>query len=80
MTVPEQVFEIVASILRVPPASIDASSSPDTLPEWDSLRHLQIVLALEEAFSLQLSVDEIEAMHSVRVIAAIVQERAGQAS
>ena len=80
MTVPDQVVEIVASILRVPPASIDASTSPDTLPVWDSLRHLQIVLALEEAFGLQLSADEIEAMHSVRVIAAIIQERAGQNS
>ena len=69
----ERVYDIVSSMLRVPRASLGPDSSPDTLPQWDSLRHLQIVLALEEALGLHLTVEEIEAMQSMRVIIAIVE-------
>ena len=71
-----RVYDIVSSMLRVPRASLGPDSSPDTIPEWDSLRHLQIVLALEEALGLHLTVEEIEAMQSVRVILAIVASHA----
>ena len=72
----ERVYDIVSSMLRVPRESLGPDSSPDSLPQWDSLRHLQIVLALEEALGLHLTVEEIEAMQSVRVILAIVESHA----
>jgi acyl carrier protein len=75
VTTTERVCDVVSSILRVPAESLDDRSSPDTLSSWDSLRHLQVVLALEEAFGVQFTVEEIEAMHSVGVITAIVESR-----
>ena len=69
----ERVYEIVASMLRVTRESLSPDSSPDTLPQWDSLRHLQIVLALEEALGIHLTVEEIEAMQRMAVIVAIVE-------
>jgi acyl carrier protein len=69
----ERIYDVVASVLRVPRESLNDASSPDTIAEWDSLRHLQIVLALEEALGIQLTVEEIEAMQSVGVIQAIVE-------
>jgi acyl carrier protein len=69
----ERVYEIVASMLRVPRESLNPDSSPDTVPQWDSLRHLQIVLALEEALGIHLTVEEIEAMQTMGVIVAIVE-------
>jgi acyl carrier protein len=74
----ERVYQIVAAILRMPEESLDAASSPDTIPNWDSLRHLQLVLALEEAFGIRLTSEEIEAMHSVGVILAIVEMHAAK--
>ncbi len=72
MKKPERVYEVLSSILRVPLGELDATSSPDTIANWDSLRHLQVVLALEETFG---SVEEIEAMQSPAVISAIVETR-----
>ena len=74
----ERVYGVVASMLRVPRESLGPDSSPDTIPQWDSLRHLQIVLGLEEALGIQLSVEEIEAMRSVGVILAIVESHAAR--
>jgi acyl carrier protein len=76
--VTERVYEVVASMLRVPRESLGPDSSPDTIAQWDSLRHLQIVLGLEEALGIQLSVEEIEAMQSVGVILAIVESHAAR--
>jgi acyl carrier protein len=74
LDVTDRVRAIVASVLRVPVDSIDASSSPDTLGSWDSLNHMQLILALEEEFRLQFAVDDMDAMQSVGGIVAIVED------
>ena len=73
----QRVYSIVSRILNVPLRSIDDSSSPDSLKTWDSLHHLQIVLALEEEFGVQFFVVEIGALQNVGTIIAILQERTG---
>lgn len=34
------------------------------LPEWDSLRHVELVFELEEAFGLSITPDSIAALYS----------------
>jgi acyl carrier protein len=70
-----QVGRIVAAILNVDAARIDHSSSPDTIESWDSLRHVQLVLALEEAFGIQFTVDDIESMGTIGAVVEAVQRR-----
>jgi acyl carrier protein len=72
----EQVRNITADVLSVSPASVTAESSPETLESWDSVHHLNLVLALEEKFSIQFSPEEIDAMHNVGKIAAVIQAKA----
>lgn len=71
----QRVCSIISRILRVPVVARDAASSPDTLKNSDSLHHRQIVLALEEEFAVQFSVDEIGALQSVGTIVEILRER-----
>jgi acyl carrier protein len=71
----DRVCAIVARVLKVPPSSVTLASSPDTLAQWDSLHHLHIVLALEEEFAVEFSVDEIGALQSVEAIVEILRER-----
>jgi len=73
--VTDRVRTIVASVLRVPADALDPTSSPDTIASWDSLNHMQLILALEENFGLRFAVDEMEAMQSVGGIIAILSER-----
>jgi acyl carrier protein len=72
----ERIYAIVSRVFRVPLGAIHDNASPDTIENWDSLQHLQLILALEEEFGLQFSVDEIAAMQTVGTISAIVRERA----
>ena len=50
-------------------------ASPETIPTWDSLQHLNLVLALEEEFRIQFTPEEVEQLLSVEVTAAILEEK-----
>lgn len=67
--------QIVADVFALPLAQIAADSSPDNVEGWDSLQHLNVVLALEKEFGLQFSPEEIEQMLSVELIADLVEEK-----
>lgn len=47
-------------------------TSPDDVPRWDSLRHIALVTAIEEAFAISLSMDEMMEIHSVRDIQTVL--------
>ena len=70
----ERVRTIVSSVLRVPVETVDAAASPDTIASWDSLNHMQLILALEEEFGVQFSVDDMDAMQSVGGIVAVLTQ------
>ena len=75
MSVAERVRAIVAAVLKVPAATLTERSSPDDLPGWDSMHHLQIILALEEEFQLQFAADEIDGLQTVGALSAAITER-----
>lgn len=55
----KQLQEILATILELDTELITEDSSVETLESWDSMRHMQIIVAVEETFGIQLSADEI---------------------
>jgi acyl carrier protein len=74
-TVLQQIQQIAADVFSVPRAQITAESSPETVESWDSVQHLNLVLALEEQFHLQFEPEEMERMHTVGQIAALVEDK-----
>jgi len=71
----EQIVRIVSDIFAVPAAELRADSSPDNVANWDSLRHLNLVLALEQEFAIQFTPEEIEQLLSVELIEMLVAEK-----
>lgn len=43
-----------------------------TIEEWDSLRHMELIASLEETFNVRLTVEQIIEMTSLRAILAIL--------
>jgi acyl carrier protein len=70
---------VVADVLGVPVTSLTRESSPDTVLQWDSLSHLNLVLALESEFGVTLTDDDVMEMLSVSLIEAILTERGANA-
>ncbi|HEX5482865.1 MAG TPA: acyl carrier protein [Terriglobia bacterium] len=72
----DQVRGIAADVLSVPVEAISPGSSPESLENWDSVHHLNLVLALEEKFSLEFSPEEIDEMRDISKIASLVAGKA----
>jgi acyl carrier protein len=73
----DRVIAVIAAVLKLPASAITDSSSPDDVATWDSVQHLQIILALEEEFGLQFEPDDIDSLQTVGLLIAAVSERAG---
>lgn len=45
---------------------------------WDSIAHINLATAIEEAFAIRLTADEIANMHDVGAIAGIIGQKAAR--
>jgi len=70
----EQVRNVASDIFGIPADRIAAESSPETIENWDSMQHLNLVLAIEEKFGVQLDPENIEQMKNIGAVAALVEK------
>lgn len=64
----ESVFNIIAQVMNVPVESLSEESSPESIEAWDSLKHMSLILTLEEEYGIQFSDEEIVTMLNVGLI------------
>ncbi|MEU9464810.1 acyl carrier protein [Streptomyces sp. NPDC048312] len=60
------VENLVADVLGLAPEDIDDDTGPATRGEWTSLRHVQIVVAIEATYGIRLTAREVRSCRSVR--------------
>jgi acyl carrier protein len=65
----------MANVMLVDPDEIGLDTTPNSLPAWDSLRHLNLVLALEEAYGFTLAPEDTERMIVVSAIVDTVHRK-----
>lgn len=53
----ERIQRVMAETFRVSPDTIGGDASIETVPGWDSLHHLELMLALEIEFGVRISTD-----------------------
>jgi acyl carrier protein len=70
-----RIRQILAEILRLEPAAVGNDASLGTTPGWDSANHINLILSLEEEFSVTLDVAEIEKMTSFLDVTRIVEAK-----
>jgi acyl carrier protein len=76
----ERLREVSAVALGVDPDLLSEATSPENLAAWTSIRHLSLIAAVEEAFSIQFSLAEIHATQRFGELRRIVAERVTQRS
>lgn len=57
--------QLVATVLDVPVADISDDLGPATHAGWTSIKHLQLIVAVEENYGLSLGRQEIRAVRTV---------------
>lgn len=70
MKTDDRLRAVFASVFGIDAARLSNDDSYETIPEWDSVNHINLVLALEAEFGIQLDPGEIAELTSVAVIRA----------
>lgn len=55
-------FNTLSSLLNVPADQLNRESSRDRIQEWDSLKHMHLIMALEEEFGIEFDDREVSAL------------------
>lgn len=56
---------LIADVLAVDVSSLSNESSRETLSEWDSVAHLNVISAIEETFDVMFSSAEMRELSSI---------------
>ncbi|MBF0465913.1 MAG: acyl carrier protein [Nitrospirae bacterium] len=71
----ERIKQILASVFGIDPSDINDDSSPENIEEWDSLKHMNMILALEEEFQIRFTNEEVIELISCALIESMIKEK-----
>ena len=75
MTENNKVETLLADILQLPIAQISRELAMKDVDAWDSLKHMELVVSIEQAFGIDLTFEEIVAMQSVGKIKRVLSDK-----
>jgi acyl carrier protein len=75
LDIESKILDVISVMAKAPRPDLNSDTSMDSVSTWDSLAHLNIIIALEEEFDIEL--DEAEAMDlsSVPLLVIAVAEK-----
>jgi acyl carrier protein len=65
MDVQEKVIQVLINIFQVSPDKISAETTSDNVENWDSMNHINMILALEQEFGISYDEEQAVSMLSV---------------
>jgi acyl carrier protein len=68
-----RIKKVMGKILDIDPARINEETSNDKVKRWDSLRHMNLVLAVEQEFGIEFDDQQIPKMLNYKEIVRCVQ-------
>jgi acyl carrier protein len=73
----DEIRVLAGDVFGLPPERITEASSPEGIEAWDSVQHLNLILALEQHFGIQFEPDELAGTSSIGAIASLVRTKQG---
>lgn len=70
----ERLKNVMSVVFEVPAESINQDSSQDSIEKWESLRHLNLILALEEEFDVEIPDEEVGNLMNFKLIRLVISE------
>ena len=70
----DRVIQAFSSVLGLPAERITDDLRYATIPEWDSIAHMSVIAALEDAYGIMIDMDDVIDMSSVGKARAILRK------
>ena len=75
----EQTLHIVTEIMREYFDDEDIQLTPETtaddIPAWDSMNHVNIIVAIEQRMKIKFKTSEIESLHNVGDLVSVIESK-----
>jgi len=68
-----EVDNLLSEVLQISASTITEDLAMKDVDAWDSLKHMELIVSLEQRFGVQLDFDEIVAMQSVGEIKRVLR-------
>ena len=69
-----RIKNVMAAVFELTVDKINDEASPDTIESWDSLKHMNLIIALEEEFNIVIPDEEVGNMLTFGLVLLIVNE------
>ena len=70
--VTDEVRQTIAEVFFIEESEVTSESTPDSIPAWDSMGHLNLILALEQKFGQSFDPEQIPQLTSVEAITSAI--------
>lgn len=70
----DRIKNVMSAVFGIPIEEVTDNSSSDSIESWDSLRHLNLIIALEEEFDISIPDEEVGNLVNYKLIELIVNE------
>ena len=70
-----QLYKLVGQVLGVDPSELSEESNSQNTPKWDSLRHIEVVFAMENAFHVRFTMPEIAGLRKLGDIRTLLEAK-----
>ncbi len=70
--------EIFRTVFSDTELSISAATSASDISDWDSLTQIRLLMAMEQTFEIQFSLDEVEDLQNVGEIVELIMVKVNQ--
>lgn len=70
----DKIIFVVASVLGVAKEELGPDSGMESTANWDSLKHVQIIMAIEQAFGKKFQMEQLMEFTTIGKIAQALEE------
>jgi acyl carrier protein len=70
----EKLKKVIANVFKIESTQINDDTSVDTVDAWDSLKHLNLVLAIEQEFNISFTEEQSVEILNYPLIKMTLQE------
>ena len=65
MDIQEKVIQVLVNVFQASPGKISTETTSDNVENWDSMNHINMILALEQEFDIRYDQEQVVSMLSV---------------
>lgn len=71
----DKIYEILGNIFEIDPNNISENLTQNDIDNWDSFRHLQLIVDLENEFGISFDNEELVSLIDIKTIVNFVYKK-----